>query len=75
MVVALLVTYLIGFRLAKILLAGRDVRVEGIPEALQAIRQMEFGRGRVAVGGGYQPAAMLLSSLLGTSASGINVIC
>jgi hypothetical protein len=77
MIVALLVAYLIGFRLAKdFTLPAEMFRVEGIPEALQTeFARMEFGSG----GGwlwvvGTNLRAMLLSSLLGTFSFGVMAV-
>jgi len=77
MIVALLVAYLIGFRLAEdFTLPAEMFRVEGFPEALQTqFAQMEFGSG----GGwlwvvGTNLRAMLLSSLLGTFSFGVMAV-
>jgi len=77
MVVALLVAYLIGFRLAKdFRLPAEMFRVEGIPEALRTeFARMDFGSGSGwlwVVGTNLR--AVLLSSLLGTFSFGVMAV-
>ena len=77
MIVALLVAYLIGFRLAKdFTLPAEMFRVEGIPEALRTeFARMDFGSGSGwlwVVGTNLR--AMLLSSLLGTFSFGVMAV-